>query len=328
MLKHGGNLREAALQYEIPLADWLDLSTGINPQHYPIAPIHPAAWQRLPEDNDGLVEAACSYYGCQSALPTAGSQAVIQVLPCLRLPLTVAMPRVMYQEHAYAWQQNGHHVIHFEGEPDTTLLATVDVLLICNPNNPTGQRFSKDRLLSWYQAFSARNGWLVVDEAFMDVTPEDSLANMSHLENLFVLRSLGKFFGLAGARVGFVLGHAKWLAKVQEALGPWSLTGPSRIMAKKALSDVQWQVATQRKLIEQSERLKQLLESVQLNPVQGTALFQYVETTDAVILHQRLAKLGIWVRLFESPTLALRFGLPAANAWNRLASALKQVVND
>lgn len=327
MLEHGGNLKEAVQKYDIPLASWLDLSTGINPNHYPIPDISSNAWQRLPEDNDGLIEAACAYYDCQSLLPTAGSQAAIQVLPRLRPTCHIAMASLMYQEHAHAWRQHGHTVTFFDDSLDASILEKVDVILICNPNNPTGKRFSKDQLLTWHQSLSNRGGWLIVDEAFMDITPTDSIANQSHLSGLFVLRSLGKFFGLAGARVGFLLAQQHILTLAQEALGPWTLSGPSRLVTTHALNNLDWQTRTRSILSANSNRLKQLLLQYGLTPHGGTDLFQFVRSEQACAIHQALAEQGVWVRFFKAPS-ALRFGLPTHEGWSKLESALRQLAND
>jgi len=324
MLEHGGNLRQAAQQYGIPLELWCDLSTGINPNHYPIPDIPMEAWHRLPEENDGLIEAACAYYDCQSLIATAGSQAAIQVLPQLRSACHIAMPKNMYQEHAHAWQSHGHQVTFFAAEPTLEVLEKVDVLILCNPNNPTGQRFNKNQLLAWHQQLTSRGAWLIVDEAFMDTTPEDSVASTAHLPNLIVLRSLGKFFGLAGARVGFLLAEKNMLALAQEKIGPWSITGPSRHMASHALRNGKWQAEASKALSSNSQQLSKLLHQYGLTPTGGTDFFQFVTTAKAVAIHEALAKQGIWVRLFKEAS-ALRFGLPAHRHWHQLEQALKEI---
>ena len=328
MLEHGGNLTAAAKQYGIALENWLDLSTGINPNAYPIAKIPAAAWNKLPLEDDGLIEAACAFYGCQFALATAGSQAALQILPKLRPASKVAMPKLMYQEHANAWLRNGHEVMLFDFFPNENLIQQADVLLLCNPNNPSATNFSAAELLAWHAALATRSGWLIVDEAFMDVNPEQSIAKHSHLKGLFVLRSLGKFFGLAGARVGFLLGEASILKHAQEAIGPWSIAGPSRLVAKQALLDRTWQEHTRLDLMRNSLKLAALLKQYGLTPMAGTALFQFVPTTQAITLQQHLAKQGIWVRLFSdapglSARMALRFGLPPEDGWERLETGLQ-----
>lgn len=320
MLEHGGNLALAAAKFGIPLDSWIDLSTGINPTHFPLQTVPLNAWQRLPEDEDRLESAACNYYDCKSILPTAGSQAALQTLPRLRATSNVAMPITMYQEHSHAWRKEGHRVQFFNDCPDTNTLANADVVLLCNPNNPTGTRFPKEQLLEWHAQLAARGAWLIVDEAFMDCTPDDSLASLTHNEGLFVLRSLGKFFGLAGARVGFLLAANHYLLRAKEVIGPWSLTGPSRHVAIQALEDSAWQANARMTLALQGSRMRNLLEKYHFK-VQGSAdLFHYVPAQNAVQLQEQLARLGIWVRKFNDPS-ALRFGLPPEHQWHRLEEA-------
>jgi cobalamin biosynthetic protein CobC len=322
MLEHGGNLQQAAQQYGRPLADWLDISTGIHPQHYPIPALSPALFQRLPHAPDALQAAARAYYACQHVLACAGSQAALQALPTLRAPCRVAMPSIMYQEHAHAWQRAGHQVQFFDQIPDDHLLQNTDVLLVCNPNNPTGYLYPSDTLLDWHAQLAARGGWLVVDEAFMDTTPQHSLASHSGQTGLWVLRSLGKFFGLAGLRVGFLLGEPQALAQLESLLGPWTITGPSQFIASQALADHHWQQQMREHLPTQSAQLAQLLSQHGLTPTGGTDLFQYVPHSASRALQQALAEQGVWTRYFETPR-ALRFGLPPAHDWARLKQALE-----
>lgn len=322
MLEHGGNLAQAAARYGIPLENWLDLSTGINPTGYPIATIPPQVWQRLPMDGDDLIEVARSYYGCPHLLPTAGSQAALQALPKLRAPCVVAMLNPMYQEHAFAWRSHGHEVRPFGNLQDIASLGEVDVVLLCNPNNPTAATFAPADLLNLHRTLQQRGGWLIVDEAFIDCTPELSVAQYADLSGLLVLRSLGKFFGLAGARVGFLLGQQAMLERVQQMLGPWSVSGPSRYIATLALGDRDWQQKTREHLKTASQQLAALLEQYGLAANHGTALFQLVYTPHFEALHQHMAAHGIWLRMFKEIG-ALRFGLPPQHGWKTLESALK-----
>jgi cobalamin biosynthesis protein CobC len=322
LLDHGGRVGEAAARYGIGLADWLDLSTGINPHAWPIPELPEAVWARLPEESDGLEEAAARCYGAVDALPVAGSQAAIQALPLLRPPGVAGLPEVGYQEHALAWQRGGHRVVRLaDGDPGSHL-DRLDVLVVINPNNPTGRRWPLQTLLDWHARLAARGGWLIVDEAFMDTTPDQSLACFTDRPGLIVLRSLGKFFGLAGARVGFVLGTAELREHLHARLGPWTLSGPARHVARLALSDTAWQVATRAELRRASARLVDLLSTHGLPPCGGSHLFQWVRTPAAPGLQDRLGREGILVRRFGTPA-SLRFGLPGEQAqWYRLERAL------
>jgi cobalamin biosynthetic protein CobC len=316
LLEHGGQLNAAATRYAIPLENWLDLSTGINPNGWSVPELSATAWARLPEINDGLEQAAQTYYATSHLLACAGSQAIIQALPRLRATCRVGVPDIGYAEHAHAWQQAGHEVLK-----DNFDVKQLDVLIVINPNNPTGQSYSIETLLNWQQQLSSKGGWLIVDEAFMDATPNNSLMPYSPLPGLIILRSLGKFFGLAGARVGFAAAEMKILDLLREYLGPWTLTGPSREIAKQALQDQKWQQETRIQLKQASLRLYNLLSIHGLKPDGGTALFQWVLTSKAEIIQETLARQGILVRSFKH---SLRFGLPK-HQWDRLDRALCQL---
>lgn len=322
MLEHGGRLRAASLRYGIALADWLDLSTGIAPYGWPLPAIPASAWARLPEQQDGLEIAARDYYGVSNLLPVAGSQAAIQALPRLLRNVTVGIVSPAYAEHAAAWQREGHRLLELSEGAIERALERIDVLLLVNPNNPTGRCVEPARLLEWHRRLAERGGWLVVDEAFIDCTPAFSLAAFSELPGLIVLRSFGKFFGLAGIRLGFVLAQPQLLAQLAELLGPWAISGPSRVVATALLQDMAGQQVQRERLLADGERLAALLTAHGLSPTGGCALFQFCCTPQAALLHEFLALQGILTRLFEQP-LSLRFGLPPDEAgWQRLQQAL------
>jgi cobalamin biosynthetic protein CobC len=319
MLEHGGKRLAAVARYGIEKDNWLDLSTGIHPAGWPVPAIPAPVWQRLPETEDGLLDAAAAYYGCSDILPVAGSQAAIQALPRLRAASRVGVPHPVYAEHAHAWRAAGHAVVAWDVSHNIDAL---DVLVLVRPNNPSGQTYSRAELLDWHARLATRGGWLVVDEAFIDATPEVSLAADCPRDGLIVLRSLGKFFGLAGARVGFVLAEPALLVALNTLLGPWAVSAPSRWVAHAALADTAWQQAARAALPAASARLAALLGDHGLAPAGGTALFQWVRTADAADWHERLARQGILTRLFDDPP-SLRFGLPHHESdWARLAAAL------
>ena len=328
MLEHGGRLRAAARQYgaggESGLADWLDLSTGINPRAYPVPVIDPECWRRLPEDDDGLDAVAAAYYGSDRLLALPGSQAAIQCLPTLFRPVVVACLTPIYEEHPQAWERAGHKLRRLQHAPVVrALAAATPIIVLCNPNNPTGSTLTASALLDAAVQLQRRGGWLVVDEAFGDADPANcltALAGGPEAPNLIVLRSLGKFFGLAGARVGFAFGAREKLDPLRERIGPWPLSGPARAVARLALADTDWQAQTRADLIAAAARLAALL--APLGEVTSTALFATVATPQVLPLFEHLARQAILTRYFPAHGL-LRFGLPGAEAeWQRLASAL------
>lgn len=324
-LHHGGRLNAAAAEYGIPHNEWLDLSTGINPNGWPVEKVSPESWLRLPEADDGLVEAASDYYGNDSFIPVAGSQAALQLLPKLRPHSRIGLLATSYMEHVHAWKGAGHELVELCSQNIEQQLPTLDVLLLVNPNNPTGERFSRQQLQRWHEDLAMRGGWLIVDEAFMDASGDHSLLADCGKEGLIVLRSLGKFFGLAGARVGFLFAWTQLLESVQSELGPWSVSGPAREVAQQALRDRSWQQATTLRLQQASRRLAELLSQVGLSPCGGSELFQYVVTDEAESIHRALAQQGLLTRLFHEPA-ALRFGLPGGEeAWQRLQHVLERL---
>ncbi|MEI7614552.1 MAG: threonine-phosphate decarboxylase CobD [Betaproteobacteria bacterium] len=324
MLEHGGRLRAAAQEHGIPLADWIDLSTGINPEVYPVPPIDPVCWNRLPEENDGLEDAAAAYYGNDRLLLLPGSQAAIQALPALFQKAAIACVTPIYEEHPHAWQRAGHKLRRLPTLSRLLAAATPNVLL-CNPNNPSGQAIARDEVIAAADQLRQRGGWLIVDEAFADAEPDNAvvtLAGSDAAPNLLVLRSLGKFFGLAGARVGCLFGAAEKLDQLRELLGPWPLSHPSRAVARHALEDTAWQAAAREKLVAASQRLAQLL--APLGEVSRTALFCTLKAEQFSPLYDHFARRAILMRRFDQHGL-LRVGLPGSEReWQRLADALKE----
>ena len=324
MLEHGGRLHLAAQRYGHPLAAWTDLSTGINPEAYPIPPIDPAIWQRLPEDHDGLETAAARYYGNEKLLVLPGSQAGIQMLPVTFKPQVVACISPLYEEHPQAWERAGHKLRHLPTLQRALAAATPNILL-CNPNNPTATLLSRDVLLDAADRLRQRGGWLIIDEAFGDPEPANGVVELAGSEtapNLIVLRSLGKFFGLAGARVGFLFGATEKLERMREMLGPWPVSNPSRVVARQALEDFDWQAAARQHLAASSQRLVNLL--APLGEASRTPLFCTVKTPHVAALFEHLAQHAILTRRFDQHHL-LRFGLPGPETeWQRLANALAE----
>ncbi|MCO7516365.1 threonine-phosphate decarboxylase CobD [Pseudomonas guariconensis] len=322
MLEHGGRLLRAVRQYGIPREQWLDLSSGIAPWPYAIPAIPLEAWARLPETEDGLEQAARTYYGASALLPVAGSQAAIQALPYLRPAGRVGVLTPCYAEHPHAWRRAGHALVELDDAQVEDCLDSLDVLVLVNPNNPTGRRLPRERLLGWHARLARRGGWLLVDEAFMDNTPADSLVDCAARPGLIVLRSFGKFFGLAGVRLGFVMAEPPLLQRLAEALGPWSISGPTRVLGQACFSERSAHPAQIARCAQASQRLAALLEAAGLPAAGGCDLFQYVRTPHAAHLHDFLARRGILVRLFEQPP-AVRLGLPASAAHEqRLRQAL------
>jgi cobalamin biosynthetic protein CobC len=326
-IRHGGNLREAAQRYAIPFDNWLDLSTGINPYAYPVPAVPVDAWRRLPEDADGLAELAARHYGAAAALAVAGSQAAIRVLPLLLQQGVAGVAPLTYAEYAPAFARAGHRTALLDVTLET-LPAGMNHVIVGNPNNPTTQCISRDTLLRWHEQLAARAGTLIVDEAFADAYGNaDSLAGETCREGLVVLRSVGKFYGLAGIRAGFVLAAPPLLAALAETLGAWTVSGPARHAVRAVFDDRAWQDVTRARLARDSARLAALVRSLGFD-ARATPLFVWFETPHAAALQHALATRGVWTRLFDKPAMpSLRIGLTGSDDdWQRFDDAFSASV--
>ena len=325
MVPHGGDLAAAEARWGRPTEGWLDLSTGINPMPYPVPAIDPAAWHRLPQHDRlrRLLDTARSCYGAPADAPIVaapGTQILIQLLPRLHPDARVAILGPTYGEHAACWAAEGAAVATV-GALEEAVAA--DVVVLVNPNNPDGRIIESNRLLALADDLAARGGLLVVDEAFAEVTPGASIAAEAGRPGLLILRSFGKFFGLAGIRLGFALGAAAEIDRLARLLGPWSVPGPAIEIGITALSDRGWQDETRARLLAAAKRLTGLLTAHGFADRGGTDLFRLVEHPEAARLWDRLGRAGILVRPFPDRPALLRFGLPGDEAgFSRLAAAL------
>ncbi|MFB9268004.1 threonine-phosphate decarboxylase CobD [Bradyrhizobium erythrophlei] len=321
MREHGGNLDQAVQRFGGRAQDWIDLSTGINRQPYPVGEIGQQYWSALPSHSDieSLHEAARQAYGTSaSILAMAGAQAAIQLLPRLAPRGRARVLAPTYNEYVAALSVAGWDVADV---PTFDALAGADLAVVVNPNNPDGRRHNKAELL----ALLTRVGRLVIDESFVDATPGLSLATEAGRPGLLILRSFGKFYGLAGLRLGFALGGEADIAALSAMAGPWPVSGAAIAVGRRALLDRDWAKATATRLERDCPRLDAEAKSQGWRLVGGTPLFRLYETEDARAAQERLAGARIWSRVFERQQRWLRLGLPGDEAeWARLTVALSR----
>lgn len=322
---HGGNLDMARAAFPDAPEPWIDLSTGINPCPYPLPPLGVDAWARLPQSSEqqALQEAAARRYGAAQpkwVVPAPGTQALIQILPRLISPSRVAVVSPTYAEHAAAWRREGHDVIEVG---DLEACGAANVVVLVNPNNPTGQLIAPAQLKDLAGALCERQGLLVVDEAFADVLPRDASLVPVLPPATIVLRSFGKTYGLAGLRLGFAIAHEGLAAGLRAALGPWAVSGPALTIGAAALADDGWLAETRNRLESDSRRLDAVLAAAGCEILGGTPLFRLVRHPAASWVANVLGRHGIHVRQFQDMPTWLRFGLPGLeDAWRRLELAL------
>ncbi len=324
---HGGDLDAARRLFPDAPEPFIDLSTGINPFSYPVPDLPAGSFARLPEPAAlaRLEAAAAEAYGAPSpahVVAAPGLQILLPMVAALAPPGRAAVLAPTFAEHARVAALAGHKV---QEVSDAASLKGTDLAIVVNPNNPDGRLFRKETLL----ALADMLGLLIVDEAFMDVGPPGaSLAGEVGRANVVVLRSFGKFFGLAGLRLGFALAAPDIAARLRASLGPWAVSGPAIAVGEIALADAPWIAATRARLETEAQQLDALLVDAGLDLVGGTSLFRLVRSAAADALFHHLGRAGILVRRFAERPDWLRFGLPRdETAWQRLETALS-VVNE
>lgn len=325
-LAHGGDLGAARRLFPDAPQPFIDLSTGINPNPYPLPRFSADVYARLPEPGavDALAAVAGRVYGAPSAahvVAAPGTQILLPLVAGLAPAGRAAVLAAGYPEHARAAALAGHTVKAVHGIDACSDSALV---ILANPNNPDGRVLARADLLALAKELRRRGGLLVVDEAFMDVgPPHASLAADVTYGNIVVLRSFGKFFGLAGTRLGFALAAPRTASRLRAALGPWAVSGPALAIGAKALADAAWIERTRRRLERAATRLDAILVKAGLDIVGGTSLFRLVQAPAACALIHHLGRAGIWTRAFPDNAGWLRLGLPASEReWRRLNAAL------
>lgn len=307
-LDHGGGLDAAIAEYGGDRADWLDLSTGINPLSYPIPPIAAAAWQDLPDKSasDDLETAARTFWNIPTdaaVLAAPGASSLIARIPTLAPAATVHIHTPTYNEHAAAFAANGWQL--------TDQGPTAQVIV--HPNNPDGHLWSEADLTSKFT---------IIDESFCDITPDQTLIRLATRPGTIILKSFGKFWGLAGLRLGFAIGDPKLIAKLKQSLGPWPVSGPAQTIATAALTDTDWATQTRTRLDADATRLDALTAAKGATLAGGTPLFRLYQTDNAKDWQHHLATHKIWSRTFPYSDTWLRLGLPHPDRWSQLQTAL------
>ena len=323
---HGGDLTYAVARYGTPPGGWLDLSTGINPTAYPAPTVDAAAFVALParEAHNALIDAARTAYGVPasvSLIATPGSEIALRLLPLVSPAGSAVVVGPTYESHRHAWSATNRNVVEIAALADIPDNAAIVVL--ANPNNPDGRSIARAELTDLAGQLSRKGGVLIIDEAFADLDPDLSLAPLLDTVQAIVLRSFGKFYGLAGLRLGFLAGHATVVDRLGVLLGAWPVSSAALTIGRTALADRIWQKETRLAIADKAHRLRELLDQHRV-PIAGDAgLFVLAEHRDAFVIHTRLAEDGIWTRLFAYRRDWLRFGLPADEAaFARLDEAL------
>ena len=312
---HGGGLEAAKRRFGGE--NWIDLSTGVNPHPWPGAASMSFNWQRLPDTQDlvRLEAVAAGYFGVDASQVCAvpGTEIGLRLVGALiGGPAQHIAPG--YRTHgamiagsaAVTWPDTGDRAGH---------------LILANPNNPDGRALAAGAM---QDLLERRTGWLLVDEAFADADPASSIAaSVGDGRRLVVFRSFGKFFGLAGVRLGFVLAPQAIVAALRERLGAWPVSAAAIAIGTAAYADAGWVAAARQRLGEEAAALDAMLARRGHRPVGACPLFRLIEVDDAHALFERLARRAMLTRPFTDQPRWLRLGLPAdGSALARLEAAL------
>ena len=321
---HGGGLDAAVAAFGGTRADWLDLSTGINPVPYPVGAIPSEAWTALPDvaAMERLLTAARRFWNVPdeaTIVAANGASALIARMPDLTMVQTVSIPGPTYNEHEAAFLSAAMTV----NDPD---IDKADVRVFVHPNNPDGVTFPAEAITEGHRDLT------IIDESFCDEMPAASHVGLTDTPRIVVLKSFGKFWGLAGLRLGFAIATPHSLARFGNAdgtagdmhamLGPWSVSGPALEIGARALEDTAWAAQTRLRLAQDAERLDGLLTQQGAALVGGTTLFRLYEVDSAQAWQDRLARHHVWSRVFPYNPRWLRLGLPAPDRWGQLERAL------
>lgn len=322
--RHGGGLMKASAAYPDAPRPWLDLSTGINPEPWRGPRAAEAELNRLPDPGAlvALEKAAASAFGCvlERTAATAGAEAAIRLLPLLLGVRSVEIVGPTYGAHAEAWRAAG--VATRLIAADQAAASQAGVLVIVNPNNPDGRLTRRADLIAMARERSVAGRWLVVDESFIECAPGDSVSDVVE-PGLIVLRSFGKFYGLAGVRLGFMLAAPGLIQRLRALLGDWPVGADALIMGRGAYADGEWRRRTEAALADRADRLDDLLARAGFQIVGGTSLFRMTRTPHAARGFQHLCRAGILTRPFDHTPDGLRFGVPAERDFPRLKRALE-----
>ncbi len=314
--EHGGGLDEAVAAHGGSRADWLDLSTGINPHSYPLPEIPAEAWTALPDRaaTKRLEQAARRFWSVPDAagvLAAPGASVLIAHLPRLLAPGRVRIPARTYNEHEAAFRQHGWKILR--ADPDG---APAEARVVVHPNNPTGQMFSG-------AGEPPTRPLLVIDESFCDLILHNSrVCGFATRSGTVILKSFGKFWGLAGLRLGFAIGDPALIGRLKQMLGPWPVSGVAQHLGAVALEDMDWANDIRQQLLVETARLDAVFEARGAELVGGTALFRLFRVDDARAWQARLARGRVWTRAFASEPTWLRVGLPPGKGWAQLERAL------
>jgi threonine-phosphate decarboxylase len=310
---HGGNVHEACRILGIGLDEVMDFSASINPLGMPDGVAKTMAINLLtavhyPDPEAGrFSEAVSNAYGIDKGkvICANGSTELIFLIPRALRPENVLIPYPTFSEYERASLLAGASIkrICFK-ERDSFMpdfdeyigaMKGTDLAFLCNPGNPSGKAVPKDGVMEI--ALNARKYGctLVLDEAFVDFCPEHSVIN-EEFRNVIVLRSLTKFYAMAGLRAGFLKASRGMVKKLLKFKEPWTVNALAELSAAQALGDTQFARKTRKLIAREKKYMEKRLDDLQIKYFPSDVNYYLLRIDDAAILRERLFDKGIIVR--------------------------------
>jgi threonine-phosphate decarboxylase len=254
---HGGQLRQVAERFGVPVARLLDFSANLNPEGPPATVLtclrasldKPSTLANYPDLEEMELRRSLAQYACVRSENVVAANgfvplldAVLRVLPirsCLvPVPAFVEYRRTLERSRVQMTPCALASGCAFAYDIDDLLSSSHSAVLIANPQNPSGTLCPPEALASLVGKASRRKISVLIDEAFIDYCPEASLARaIDQFPNLIIFRSVTKFFGMAGLRVAYALANAKLVRQMENALAPWTITTLASLATRVAVED-------------------------------------------------------------------------------------------
>lgn len=316
---HGGNLERAMERYDISLDRIIDFSANINPLG-----ISPKIKEVIVKNIDQLshypdpeckeVKKVISGYfkiDYENIILGNGSTELIYLIVQTLKPKKVLIPIPTFCEYERALNNSNISINFYKLKEKQEFLVSmdeiipqlpgIDLVFLCNPNNPTGTFLHREEILILVKEIQRRKIFLVLDEAFIDLHEEESfIKEVKNYDHLIILRSLTKFFGLPGLRIGFGVGSSKLIKELKIQKIPWSVNYLAQIAVREVLRDEKFISKSRSFLLEEKEFFYQELSNIKgwkvYKPSANFIFIKLLGNISSEMLQNKLAKKGILIR--------------------------------
>ena len=316
MTGHGGNIYRAAEETGIPVSSIIDFSASVNPLGVPdsVAEVIRENIPLIAHYPEPFAEALANQVGAhlvidpQTILCGNGSTELIYLVARALAPQRVLIPAPTFSEYERACGMiSGTSCIHLalsrengfaiDVEAFIAAMSGCDMAFLCNPNNPTGRLLGRDAVHAIAQAAHRIGCCLVVDEAFIEFSPGQSVVHeVAKNSQLIVLRSLTKYYALPGLRIGYAVLPAALMPRMQGQKEPWTINNLAQKAGIAALHDRQYQDRTMTVIAEEKKYLEQGLSSLKIDRIPSAANYYLIRMDNARPVIASLREKGILVR--------------------------------